>query len=286
MTVSSAIPRLQYGAVVSTSPALFAGLLDDAAMFPPGNASPQAAVAGHLRYRNAWYADLVGPLLVADGRWAEVARAHAEADSPVLEVAVIGTATPPEPVPAGLRIAGFELSVAELPLPDPGPTFQLACELTAATDRGKLLTAIAERRTEGQRVIAKYRTGGTSAAAFPSEREVADVITEAARVDVPLKFTAGLHSAVRFTDAETGFEHHGFLNLLVAVALARRGADRSAVLGAVAERRADAVAAEVGSWSPAEVGNARAGFRSFGCCGVEDPVADLVALGLLGRQGP
>ncbi len=270
---------------MSTSPALFAGLLDDAAMFPPGNAAAADAIAGHLRYRTAWFADLVGPLLVAHGRWDEFAQALAEAGSPVLEVGVIGAATLPAHVPAGMRITGFELPVSEVPLPDPGRAFQLACEVTVAADRGKILTAIAERRTHGQRVIAKFRTGGTSADAVPSEHDVADVIVEAARMAVPLKFTAGLHHAVRFTDAETGFEQHGFLNLLVAVALARQGAGLTSVLAAVAERDAETVASEVRSWSSAEVGNAREAFVSFGCCGLEDPVADLVALGLLDWAG-
>ncbi|HEX5740299.1 MAG TPA: hypothetical protein VFY17_01955, partial [Pilimelia sp.] len=45
-------------------PALFAGLVDDAAVFPPGSASVPDAVAAHRRHRAAWYADLVGPLLL------------------------------------------------------------------------------------------------------------------------------------------------------------------------------------------------------------------------------
>ncbi len=45
-------------------PPLFTRLFDDAAMFPPGNASAADALAGHLRYRDAWFADMVGPLLV------------------------------------------------------------------------------------------------------------------------------------------------------------------------------------------------------------------------------
>ena len=40
------------------------GLVDDAAVFPPGNAALPDAVAAHREHRAAWYADLVGPLLV------------------------------------------------------------------------------------------------------------------------------------------------------------------------------------------------------------------------------
>lgn len=250
-------------------------------MFPPGNASPADALAAHLRYRAAWFADLVGPLLVHHARWDEFGQAHAEAGSPALAVVVIGTAAVPAHVPAGVEITGFELAVSELPLPDPGRAFQLACEVTTAADRAKVFTGISERRSGGQRVLAKFRTGGTSAAAVPSEQDVAEVIVEAARVAVPLKFTAGLHHAVRFTDAETGWEQHGFLNLLVAVARSCQGADPTSVLAAVAERDAETVASEVRSWSPAEVGRVREAFVSFGCCGLEEPVSDLVGLGLL-----
>src|SRR4051794_18996043 len=45
-------------------PAQLARLVDDAAVFPPGNAPLPEAVAAHHAHRGAWYADLIGPLLV------------------------------------------------------------------------------------------------------------------------------------------------------------------------------------------------------------------------------
>lgn len=269
---------------MSTTPALFAGLLDDAAMFPPGNASAGAAIAEHLRHRTAWFVDLIGPLLVDFRRWDEFTWSHAQAGSPTLGVVVIGTDTPPANLPPGLRVCGFELPVSAPPLPDPGPTYRVVGEVTAAPDCSKIFAAIADRRAAGQRIIAKYRTGGTTVAAFPSEDEVAEVIAGATSHGVPLKFTAGLHSAVRFTDPATGFEHHGFLNLMVAVALATRDSetgDRRAVLGALTERDAEPLVRAVRAWSTDEASGVRAAFVSFGCCGVEEPIADLVALGLL-----
>jgi hypothetical protein len=285
VTVSSTVSRLQYGAVVSTTPALFDGLLDDAAMFPPGNASPDQAISEHLRCRTAWFADLVGPLLVDYRRWDEFGRASQDAGSPSLLVTVVGAAQSPARVFPNVGISGFELPVSSPPLPDPGNALRLAAEITGAPDRLKLLTAIAERRAAGQQIIAKYRTGGTSATSFPSEHEVAEVIADASQLQVPLKFTAGLHHAVRFTDAQSGLEQHGFLNLMVAVALAARGRDRTELLGAVMERSAETVAHEVRSWSPDEGRAVRTAFVSFGCCGVRDPVDDLVALGLLDGEG-
>ena len=63
---------LHPGQVGHASPSLFTGLIDDAAMFPPGNASLERALAGHERHRTSWYADLIGPLLVPGGRLPEL----------------------------------------------------------------------------------------------------------------------------------------------------------------------------------------------------------------------
>ena len=45
-------------------PPLLRGLIDDAAVFPPGNAPLPDAVAAHRMHRSAWYAEMIGPLLV------------------------------------------------------------------------------------------------------------------------------------------------------------------------------------------------------------------------------
>ena len=44
--------------------------------------------------------------------------------------------------------------------------------------------------------------------------------------ETPFKCTAGLHNAVRHRAADTGFEHHGFLNVLLATRQAFDGAGR------------------------------------------------------------
>jgi hypothetical protein len=269
---------------VSTTPALFAGLLDDAAMFPPGDATPGDALRAHLGYRAGALSGLIGPLLVPAARFGEFCEAFADAGSPALAVSLIGTAELPGAVPPAMELVGFELPVGAPPLPDPGGTYRVACEVTTSSDRLQVLAAVAEGRARGRQVIAKYRTGGTSADAFPSERALGEVLVEAAAVGVPLKFTAGLHSAVRFTDPATGFDHHGFLNLMTAVSAAISGAEAAAVESALASRDADAIAAEVSAWTSGEVADVRAAFVSFGCCGVEEPVADLVKLGLLDAE--
>ncbi|MEP6762562.1 MAG: hypothetical protein ABJA93_14510, partial [Sporichthyaceae bacterium] len=51
---------------------LFAGLVDDAALFPPGSAAMPAALADHARHRSAPYAGLVGPFVCPTTRLAEL----------------------------------------------------------------------------------------------------------------------------------------------------------------------------------------------------------------------
>ena len=45
--------------MTTTFPA-WSGLVDDAAIFPPGDVPLPDAVAAHLARREEWYADLVG----------------------------------------------------------------------------------------------------------------------------------------------------------------------------------------------------------------------------------
>ena len=76
----------------------------------------------------------------------------------------------------------------------------------------------------------KFRTGGATAEAFPSAAELAAAITAALDRELPFKCTAGLHHALRHTDPESGFEHHGFLNVLAATRASLDGGDTEAAL--------------------------------------------------------
>ena len=66
------------------------GFIDDAAVFPPGNARARRGRRRTPAYRDAWYADLVGPFLVRDAASARAARAPR--DQPPLGVSLIGDA--------------------------------------------------------------------------------------------------------------------------------------------------------------------------------------------------
>ncbi len=186
---------------------------------------------------------------------------------------------------AGVLVVGYEMAATD-PLQLPTDGRAAAVELVEPDRRGADLARVAAARAAGVDVIAKYRTGGTLPAAFPSETDVAGVIIAAVSLAVPLKFTAGLHRAVRHTDTEAGLERHGYLNLMLAVRAAQTGADEAAVAALLADREAGALAGRVRSWSCGEVSAVRGDFRSFGCCGVEDPIADAVSLGLVRQEAP
>ncbi len=275
----------------SSTRRLFAGLLDDAAMFPPGNAGADRAILEHLRHRRSWYADLVGPLLVHGDRWHEFLSAHAAAGSPEVGVVVVATTRRPERVPERLHVVGYE-AVTQPPFTLPDDGMRTAVEIVDPDRRDDILDAVAAARAAGLDVIAKYRTGGESADAFPVEETVADLLASAVTRGVPLKFTAGLHHAIRRTDPETGFERHGFLNLMAATkaiqdrvhAAGAAPADPVEPVPVLACRDVDGLVVRVRGWSLDDVVAVRQSFVSFGCCGVGDPIGDLTALGLVDEE--
>jgi hypothetical protein len=121
----------------------------------------------------------------------------------------------------------------------------------------------------------KFRTGGVTADAFPNAAELAACITAALDRELAFKCTAGLHRALRHTDAETGFDHHGFLNVLAATRAELDGGDAGAVLS---EREPERL---LGGLDHDALARTRRWFTSFGSCSVLEPHDDLVELGLM-----
>ncbi|NUR09228.1 MAG: hypothetical protein HOQ45_19775, partial [Nocardioidaceae bacterium] len=124
----------------------------------------------------------------------------------------------------------------------------------------------------------KFRTGGTEADAFPSARQVAGWVDAALDRETPFKCTAGLHRALRHRDPDTGFEHHGFLNLMVATVQLFDGGSLDDAVAVVDE--ADP-ARMIGAAIDTELWRARRWFTSFGSCSVTEPLESLIATGLL-----
>ena len=126
-----------------------------------------------------------------------------------------------------------------------------------------------------QRVFGKLRCGGVR---IPPVDEVAAYITECARLALPFKGTAGMHAAVRGWEETKGVPHHGYLNVLLAVARALRGGDAEAVL---ASTDAEALAAEAKALDADLVSATRGLYHSYGSCDTARPVHDAEKLGLI-----
>lgn len=258
-------------------------VLDDAAIFPPGNLPLPDAVRAHLAHGVAPYADLVGPLVVS---LADLpALAEATADLPAGSIAL--SVTVPAPALAGdvldrvrgiraVRLAALEVAVPEgVAATDVVPVLDAALAGADATAYVELPrderrdALVAELARSSYR--AKLRTGGVRADLHPDEAELAGAVVALVRSGVRFKATAGLHHALRNTDPATGFEQHGFLNLLAATAAAGHGAGVEEVAAILAERDARRLPRAPEATL----------FGSIGTCSITEPVDELTDLGLL-----
>jgi hypothetical protein len=275
-------------------PALLSGLVDDAAMFPPGNATLSDAVEAHRLHRAVWYSDIVGPLLVPASAVASVGRQLRDTER--LEVGIVGD-TGLAGLPTAMRVADSRLDVRQIEVsvakrgedPQPGlehllgllagwPSIAGYAEIPLTFGLLAALDTVAEARSRGLVVAAKFRTGGLAAELFPTPIELAAVICACRDRQLPFKLTAGLHHAMRHADPETGFVHHGFLAVLAgAIAAAHDDAE----VNDVAEVLAAADPVPLVETVRRHLDQPRPLWVGFGTCSIAEPLTDLGRLGLL-----
>lgn len=292
-TSSTATPGSTQGV-----PAEWAGLIDDAAIFPPGNSPlPDAVTAFHTRRREQWYAPLVSSFVVSG---AAVGDIESPTELPVSLVVGGG----PDAVHKALSAAAtvnVSVVAVEVALRDPsdlsGAVRRTAAvrdiaqaggllasgtpvyvELPQSQATGGWLDAVCVAGERG--LLLKFRTGGVTADLFPSPHTLASWIDAAVNSGVPFKCTAGLHNAVRHT-ADDGFVHHGFLNVMAATDAAADGADIARITALLTEENSAELAKRISSIDVAAV---RRRFVSHGSCSVTEPLEDLLTLELL--EGP
>jgi len=276
---------------VSTVPTFLSALVDDAAIFPPGNLPLSEAVRAHRAHRASAYADLVGPFVISDIRLPDLLEELDSAtDSFAVTVVVTGGAGAIEPAVRWATKSGLlDVRSLETPLRGEDDLARNAQRVVAAVDHvrddlGEVPVYVEPPRAPGgpshswlaalDEIAAadlrlKFRTGGADADAFPTAAELAASIDAALDRELPFKCTAGLHHAVR-----TG-EQHGFLNILAATAAAFEGAPREEVVAALETTH---IKIQTDGFE-----SARRWFTSFGCCSVIEPLDDLVELGLVRR---
>lgn len=262
---------------VHRSPVL-AGLIDDAAIFPPGDLPLAEAVPAHTAHLSSGYAPVLGRFVVDAGRLAPLAEL-VPAGKPLAILLTGSAASLPGALESvrsspALRLAGVELAPGDLAelraarqLLPPGVAlwsevpFDRLDRISAA---GKLGVAL------------KFRTGGLLRTAFPSAAELAEAIARSVLAGVRFKLTAGLHRAVRQRAAD-GFEHHGFANVLLATEAAQRGVPQSRVEKLLALEDGTELSA---LWHErlTALPTARTAFRSFGSCSIAEPLDSLAAM--------
>ncbi|MFJ9713176.1 hypothetical protein [Streptomyces sp. NPDC101234] len=270
-------------------PPVLAGLFDDAAVFPPGSLPIEEAVPAHVAHTRSAHAGLVGPFVLAAKDLDRLAGLTSALADESFDLSV----TVPLPdvsaaIAAADRIPAVRLVALEVSVPDLAAAEEVVPALAEALGEHDTVTVYVEVPRDGRRdallaelagtpCLAKFRTGGVRPELYPDERELAATVLAAARTGVAFKATAGLHHALRNTDPETGFEQHGFLNLLVAVDAALLGAEEAELVRLLADRDGRRVAERVRALSP----RVRDLFRSFGTCSVAEPATESAALGLL-----
>jgi hypothetical protein len=143
---------------------------------------------------------------------------------------------------------------------------------------------------------AKIRTGGVTADAFPKSKEVIRFVRTCMAANVPFKATAGLHHPIRcfkpltYDDNAPSGTMHGFLNVFLMTGFARESYKPELLEEILEEEFAEAFTFDPESITWRDENHLelwqierlrRFGIHSFGSCSFEEPMEDLIELGLL-----
>jgi hypothetical protein len=269
---------------------LLAELIDDAALFPPGDAPLTEAVPAHLLLDASAHSGLLGRFLCPVSRLPELKPMLDEDED--LRLGLIADTGVDGLLAAFDAVDGDDRLILETAeIRHPGDRLDLLEDRLPYGVEAYIEIAPADLRSllptlSGRELLhAKLRTGGLTAEAFPTPLAVAEFLVGCADLEVGLKCTAGLHHAVRHTDPATGFTHHGFLNVLLAAARASDGAQIEDVADVLAGTDAAALADAVKALSVEDAARTRDLFHGFGSCSFQEPIDDLTALGLLPGPG-
>ncbi|MDR7304361.1 hypothetical protein [Haloactinomyces albus] len=270
-------------------------LVDDAGLFPPTALDMPAAIERHRRDQQAGEPMLTHRFLCPAGRIEQMRAQLVDSDHIAVGLITDHGAEGLDEVLAVIEAdPRLSLALLEIPLAKFGSSATAALralddvptsvpaflEPSAASGVDELLEALST--ADGQRRIgAKLRCGGVRAELFPSSTEVAHFITACVAAGLPLKATAGLHQAVRHQDPETGFVHHGYLNLLLAAARAGEGTGAAEVRQVLETEDPGELAQRIGELDRDVAVRARSVLVSYGSCSTSTPPAQ--AREILGR---
>lgn len=283
-------PSIPVRQAASTSlTGLFGALVDDAALFPPGDAAMADALAAHPHHLAGTYGFMVGRFLCPASRVPELAQAWSRPEPLTVGlIADTGLAGLSDAITQIVTDPRLDLGAVEIVVPPGSPPETLDdilaalpgvtgyVELPRGQDWSADLDAIAAAGRE-----AKFRTGGTSSGAVPTPEELAAFITACVARRVAFKCTAGLHHAICGIEDEAGNTQHGFLNVLLATHAAVLGEDDGEIVGWLREGSTEVIVHALGAMHEHDARRVRTSFIGFGSCSVTEPVDELTALGLL-----
>lgn len=311
MPLVSTVPQAG-GAPVDGVPPLLARILDDAALVSPGPRREMTdAVGAYLAARAGEHGALLGSLVVPVSRLQEF-------------VADLVKRRPPEPLPIALSVdtglggvpkalsltsaRAALLATGTVEMPAPHDVDSVWLERVTEFVPEDVVAVVEPRRPDVdgsddwidgvKRVVGhgcrpKLRCGGDRAGAFPGVTDVSRFLAVVAASGRSFTASIGLQSAVRHTDPGTGFAHHGWLNLLVAVTRALQAVPESpstevdpadlveGVRDALDATDAAALAGEVAAVDETTARRVRAHLSSFGSTAPADQGAEMSRLGLV-----
>jgi hypothetical protein len=312
---------------MQTVHALMRGLIDYAGLFPPAKLDMAPTVRNYATYRDAWQGEFLARLVVPVARLDEFEREaiallprdvgestddDADDDEMLVDPWRITVLTKPAGDPgleddldrlakfnddhsdpeSGLvvvdaielkadSVASIEHAVEAIP-----PDYQAFFELPWATsDIRGMVAAVA-----GEGLGAKVRTGGMTPDLFPPSDALARFIRACAMAEVPMKATAGLHHPIRHFNEGQRVTMHGFVNVIVASALAfTQRAEHDTLTSVLDETAAsaflftdDAIVWRNHKITLDQLERTRERFfLSIGSCSIDEPTDDLKAMGLL-----
>lgn len=285
------------------------GIIDYAGLFPPADLDLETALANYDAYLHGGQHWMLGNFIVPSAKLVSV-----YADPEFHYSVIVSPKLWPEEVEQLSMFKG-SIKVVEICLPpSKAPPFdypdtlhhlELQLSRTGLTDilvfiesayLDAAVTAIANfnhnnaRRDLIRSMGFKLRCGGLKNSAYPDIERVAATIATCCKLDVPIKFTAGMHHPLRNYSESLNIMQHGFLNIFGAALLyANRQLTKQQVQELLKEETMnDLTFTDDGfSWkshfiSAATIRSLRAEkVISFGSCSFTEPLQGIRDLGLL-----
>jgi hypothetical protein len=238
------------GAPVDGVPPLLARILDDAALVSPGPRQEMAdVIEAHLDARAGDHGGLLGSLVVPVSRLqefvAELVKRRPAVPVPITLSVDTGLGGVPKALSLTTSRAAL-LTTAMVEMPAPHDVDSVWLERVTEFVPDDVVAVVEPRRPDAdgsedwiagvRRVVGhgcrpKLRCGGDRAGVFPGVTDVSRFLALVAASGRSFTASIGLQGAARHVDPETGFDHHGWLNLMVAVTRALRAVPEPAAGG-------------------------------------------------------